>query len=106
KDSDPGRSWGPVIEPDAVSFRLWAPAAQSVELKLEGFHAMERGEDGWFTLRIPGCRPGAHYKFRIDGELEVPDPASHFQPKDVLGPSEVIDHDSFSWRAADWRGRP
>ena len=47
-----------------------------------------------------------HYKFRIDDEIDVPDPASAFQPDDVFGPSEVIDHDAFAWRAGDWRGRP
>ena len=36
----------------------------------------------------------------------MPDPASRFQPDDVFGPSEVIDHASYSWRASDWRGRP
>ncbi len=36
----------------------------------------------------------------------VPDPASAFQPEDVFGPSELIDHESFAWRASDWRGRP
>jgi malto-oligosyltrehalose trehalohydrolase len=38
--------------------------------------------------------------------MEVPDPASHFQPSDVSGPSEVIDHEAFVWQAGDWRGRP
>ena len=51
-------------------------------------------------------RPGARYKFRIDGEIDVPDPASAFQPDDVFGASEVIDHTSYTWRARDWRGRP
>ena len=36
----------------------------------------------------------------------MPDPASAFQPEDVFGPSEVIDHAAYRWRAADWRGRP
>src|SRR5262249_5383658 len=31
---------------------------------------------------------------------------SAFQPEDVFGPSEVIDHASFDWSATDWRGRP
>ncbi len=29
-----------------------------------------------------------------------------FQPEDVFGPSEVIDHGAYAWRATDWRGRP
>ena len=32
-------------------------------------------------------------------------PASHFQPDDVNGPSEVIDH-HYAWTATNWRGRP
>ena len=43
----------------------------------------------------PTCSAGARYKFRIDDEIDVPDPASAFQPEDVFGPSEVIDHDGF-----------
>src|SRR5213596_1128615 len=54
----------------------------------------------------PGAKAGARYKFRIDDEIDVPDPASAFQPDDVSGPSEVIDHSSYPWRASHWRGRP
>ena len=43
----------------------------------------------------PGVKAGARYKFRIDDEIDVPDPASAFQPDDVSGPSEVIDHASY-----------
>ena len=57
---------------------------------------MKRGEDGWFTADIAGVKAGARYKFRIDDEIDVPDPASAFQPDDVFGPSEVIDHRSLS----------
>ena len=35
-----------------------------------------------------------------------PIPPRHFQPEDVFGPSEVIDHAAYPWRATDWRGRP
>ena len=65
-----------------------------------------RGDDGWFSADVAGVKAGARYKFRIDDEIDVPDPASAFQPEDVSGPSEVIDHASYRWRAADWRGRP
>ena len=51
-------------------------------------------------------KAGTRYKFRIDDEIDVPDPASAFQPEDVSGPSEVIDHAAYRWRATDWRGRP
>jgi maltooligosyltrehalose trehalohydrolase len=99
-------SFGANPTKDGVSFRLWAPAAKRVDLLLDRRHAMRRGEDGWYVADIPGLKPGSSYKFRIDDEIDVPDPASAFQPEDVFGPSEVIDHTSFEWRATDWRGRP
>jgi malto-oligosyltrehalose trehalohydrolase len=97
--------FGPRLGPDGVTFRLWAPAAHRVDLMLDRPHPMPRGANGWYELDIRGTTAGTLYKFRIDGELEVPDPASAFQPRDVFGPSEVIAHD-FAWRAAAWRGRP
>ena len=44
---------------------------------------MTRGEDGWFSAESPGATAGTRYKFRIDDEIDVPDPASAFQPEDV-----------------------
>jgi maltooligosyltrehalose trehalohydrolase len=100
------RQFGARLTPDGVSFRLWAPAAKRVDLLLQEPHPMRRGEDGWFSADISGVKAGARYKFRIDDEVDVPDPASAFQPDDVSGPSEVIDHSSYRWRASHWRGRP
>jgi len=99
------RQFGPCLANYGTRFRLWAPAAKRVDVMLERPHAMKRGDDGWFTADIAGVKAGARYKFRIDDEIDVPDPASAFQPDDVFGPSEVIDHESYPWRAADWRGR-
>ncbi|HWM45550.1 MAG TPA: malto-oligosyltrehalose trehalohydrolase [Xanthobacteraceae bacterium] len=102
-----GRTFGPRLTPEGgTEFRLWAPAARSVDLLTRGRTLpMQAGADGWFTLVMPDTGPGTRYKFRIDGELEVPDPASSFQPDDVPGASEVIDH-RYPWRAESWRGRP
>jgi malto-oligosyltrehalose trehalohydrolase len=98
--------FGTRLTPDGATFRLWAPAAKHVDLLLDRPHPMRRGDAGWFYADIPGVKAGAHYKFRIDDEIDVPDPASAFQPDDVYGPSEVIDQASYKWRASDWRGRP
>jgi malto-oligosyltrehalose trehalohydrolase len=100
------RQLGPRLTSDGASFRLWAPAARRVDLVLETAQPMRRGEEGWFSVDMPGVKAGARYKFRIDDEIDVPDPASAFQPADVSGPSEVIDHASYRWRASEWRGRP
>ena len=98
--------FGAKLSKDGALFRLWAPAARRVDLLLDKPRPMRRGNDGWFSADVAGAKAGARYKFRIDDEIDVPDPASAFQPEDVSGPSEVIDHDAYGWRATDWRGRP
>jgi maltooligosyltrehalose trehalohydrolase len=100
------RTFGARLTADGAFFRLWAPAAKRVDLKLEKTVSMRRGDDGWFCADIPDVKAGSPYKFRIDNEIDVPDPASAFQPDDVSGPSEVIDHSAYHWRASNWRGRP
>jgi maltooligosyltrehalose trehalohydrolase len=98
--------FGPQLEPDGgVTFRLWAPSAARVELIRDRIQPMHRLDDGWHVLTVRDAEAGARYRFCIDGELEVPDPASSFQPDDVYGASEVIDH-SYDWQARNWRGRP
>jgi len=101
-----GRHFGARLTADGAAFRLWAPAAKRVDLLLDKPYPLKRIDDGWFAADIPGAKAGARYRFRIDDEIDVADPASAFQPEDVFGPSEVIDHSSYRWRASDWRGRP
>ena len=96
--------FGPQITPEGVTFRLWAPAAKRVDLLLDRPHPMPALADGWYEAAIAGAGAGTRYQYRIDGETVVPDPASHFQPEDVFGSSEVIDHTQYQWRA-NWRGR-
>ena len=98
--------FGAELHRDGVTFRLWAPAAKRVEVMLDRAHPMQPRAAGWYESTIAGLGAGALYKYRIDGELEVPDPASHFQPHDVSGPSEVIDHGCYQWQTPEWRGRP
>ena len=65
---------------------------------------MARNGD-WFELHVPGATAGARYKFKIDDDIEIADPASQFQPDDVQGASEVIDH-RYDWQTRDWKGLP
>jgi maltooligosyltrehalose trehalohydrolase len=94
-----------------VRFRLWAPAAQRVELCLaagdtERRLPMEPAGDGWVALTTEQAGPGTRYRYRIDGEQDVPDPAARWQPGGVHGHGEVIDPRAYAWQDADWRGRP
>ena len=96
------RQFGVKLAPDGATFRLWAPAAKRVDVLLDKPCVLRRGDDGWFSADISGITAGTLYKFRIDGATDIPDPASAFQPQDVAGPSEVIDHGAYRWRARDW----
>jgi maltooligosyltrehalose trehalohydrolase len=91
----------------ATRFRLWAPKAESVELRLFPLGLsipMTAQEGGWFEVETDSLA-GAQYRFRIDCEHDVPDPASRFQPEGVHGPSEVVDSYGFDWGDDAWRGR-
>ena len=99
-----------VLSNESVRFRLWAPKASNVDLCLENG---ERGTlpllplgNGWFERISHEARGGSLYRFQIDHKTEVPDPASRFQPKDIQGPSAVVDPSVFSWNDENWRGRP
>jgi len=94
----------------SVAFRLWAPAAGKVELCLgdvtSAHHIkLDQRDDGWFELVTDAVPPGTQYRFRIDHAQKVPDPASRFQPRDVHGPSEVVDPNAFFWLDHAWSGR-
>jgi malto-oligosyltrehalose trehalohydrolase len=95
---------------DGVRFRLWAPGAQSVRLVLEAgpksvLLPMHSEPGGWWSLTTDQAAAGSRYRYRVDG-VEVPDPASRYQPDGVHEASEVIDPGAYRWADADWRGRP
>ncbi|MEN8516951.1 malto-oligosyltrehalose trehalohydrolase [Burkholderia sp. RS02] len=95
------------IDAGRTRFRLWAPASRTAAVDLHGGPsvAMTAAGDGWFDAVAP-CGPGALYRYVLDGDLAVPDPASRFQPYDVHGPSQVVDPAAYRWRHDAWRGRP
>jgi maltooligosyltrehalose trehalohydrolase len=92
--SEPAQ-FGASLTDHGVTFRLWAPAAASVKLVLNRKIPMPKS-DGWFVLHVDDATAGTRYAFEIDDEITIPDPASHFQPEDVHGRSEVIDHAAFA----------
>ncbi len=103
--------FGAQLDDASVAYRLWAPAAQRVELVLGYPHAaapiiMDRREGGWFEHVAPRAAAGARYAFRVDDGLTVPDPASRSNPDGVHAASEVVDPAAYRWNDAQWRGRP
>ncbi|HEX8168175.1 MAG TPA: malto-oligosyltrehalose trehalohydrolase [Beijerinckiaceae bacterium] len=99
--------FGAEVTGEGVRFSLWAPTAREVSLVLDGkARTMPDAGAGWRRLVVPDARAGSRYRYRIDGSLDVPDPASRFQPDDVSGPSLVVDPRAHDWADGAWRGRP
>src|SRR5436305_2555324 len=67
----------PCVHPDrSVTFRISAPEAQKVQVRLGGAHDMTKGSDGLWMVTIPPQVAGFHYySIVIDGAV-VADPAT------------------------------
>jgi maltooligosyltrehalose trehalohydrolase len=90
-------------------FRVSAPGKSKVEVALAqsgkyNFFKMKNEGDGNFSCFLPDVGPGARYKFRLEGDLIVPDPYTRSQPDDVHGDSEVVDPTLYEWRDEQWNG--
>ncbi|MBW4678789.1 MAG: malto-oligosyltrehalose trehalohydrolase [Microcoleus vaginatus WJT46-NPBG5] len=91
-------------------FTVWAPTVKEVAVKIvspeEQVLPMEKDESGYWKAKAQDINPEALYFYRLEETAERPDPASHFQPQDVHGPSSVVDHSNFSWNDTNWSGVP
>jgi len=103
-----GRSQG-------CEFTVWAPLAADVSVEIIGngesadVLSMRKDDHGYWSAIAPHITAGAHYRYQVQGSEDSepgtwPDPASRYQPLGVHGPSEVIDHSTFEWSDASWRG--
>src|SRR5687768_8567758 len=83
-------------------FRVWAPDARRVDVRLEhpevATFPLERAEDGYFVGEFGGVAARSLYKYSLDGQSPWPDPCSRFQPNGPHGPSAVGDPASFNWQ--------
>ncbi len=95
---------------DSCDFRVWAPAAKTVALRLMNEHGsrdwpMQAADDQCFMLQA-FARPGDKYFYIVDQNKPVPDPVSRLLPEGVHGPTAIVDPESFAWTDAAWRGLP
>jgi maltooligosyltrehalose trehalohydrolase len=95
-----------LLSPDSTQFRLWAPEAKSVAVAITGggIFSMVRDSSGFFSITLK-VGAGTRYRYRINNDLTVPDPASQAQSGDVHDDSVVVDH-SRVWQYPSWQGRP
>jgi maltooligosyltrehalose trehalohydrolase len=107
-----------------TEFRVWAPVAEKVTLRLlrgaktgyRDFLMRRLGSSDYgipemgdvrdadtFVLEVD-ARPGDRYFYIVDDGTPVPDPVSRLLPHGVHGPTEIIDSTQFHWTDRDWRG--
>ncbi|WP_366299679.1 malto-oligosyltrehalose trehalohydrolase [Pseudomonas atacamensis] len=103
---NPLRHGATVLDAELTQFALWAPDAFYVSVELEDGYSLPMlpHADGWFVIKAC-CAAGTRYRYKIDGELDVPDPASRAQDGGLDQPSVVVDPHAYSWRYDEWQGR-
>jgi maltooligosyltrehalose trehalohydrolase len=96
---------GAELQPSGgTHFRVWAPAATSVAVVLDGRSiSLDASAAGYFEGLVADAVAGSLYRLQLDDEKDYADPASRFQPDGPHGPSEVIDP-AFAWTDQRWPG--
>ncbi len=72
----PGSPYPCVYSDRRVAFRVAAPDAQKVQVRLGGAHDMTRGADGLWTVTIPPQVIGFHYYSIVVDGATIADPAT------------------------------
>ncbi|MCB9799471.1 MAG: malto-oligosyltrehalose trehalohydrolase [Candidatus Omnitrophica bacterium] len=100
---------GAIVQSGGVHFRVWAPRVSRMELKIfngdsPSVYAMKKDAEGYFNYLSQEAFPGSLYQYILEGERERPDPVSYLQYDTVHGPSQVYDHEAFTWMDKNWNG--
>lgn len=94
----------------SIEVNVWAPFKKKVDLKIvapiEKIVPMDKCANGYHTVRINQPIEIFDYYFILDEEHSFPDPASHWQPQGVVGPSRVYPFSQFHWEDSKWKGIP
>ncbi len=72
----PGAQFPCVYPDNRVAFRLVAPDAQKVQVRLGQTYDMTRGEGGVWSVTLPSQVVGFHYYYLVIDGVQVNDPAS------------------------------
>jgi maltooligosyltrehalose trehalohydrolase len=106
------KHFGAALSDDGAVFHVWAPERREIHVVFVDSECCEqrrvrlrRDSDGFFSATVAEVEDGNLYFYQIDDDPKLyPDPASHFQPQGVHGPSQIVDHRRFDWADDDWPG--
>src|SRR5829696_4502650 len=86
---------------------VWSPETEQVEISFANKRLpLVRDEWGYWKLTTKDIKRNELYKFVLNGEKELPDPASLSQPQGVHGPSQAINLKNFTWTDECWKNFP
>ncbi|HEY7692044.1 MAG TPA: alpha-amylase family glycosyl hydrolase [Gaiellaceae bacterium] len=85
-------SLGAIPSPGGTTtFRVWAPGAGRVDVRLGGESHALADEGGGVHAGVVRAAPGEDYVYVLEGDRAYPDPCSRCQPDGILGPSRVVE---------------
>jgi maltooligosyltrehalose trehalohydrolase len=99
---------GAEIIDEGVHYRVWAPLAERVEVRITPVNGdvralpLTRESDGYHSGIDFQGRAGDRYLIDLGKGALFPCPASRFQPDGVSGPSMVIDPRAYRWTDGQW----
>jgi maltooligosyltrehalose trehalohydrolase len=77
------------LDDGRTEFRVWAPEAAGIAVRVSGAeHRLEPEDGGAWSARV-GAAAGDDYVYVLGGR-ELPDPCSRCQPEGICGPSRVV----------------
>ena len=103
---------GASVQGNRTEFRVWAPNAQRVTLRLQRPQTcpedlpMARLPNGEFHLTVDAAAGDKYFYLLDDDPLQLPDPVSRFLPDGVHGATEIVDAGAFLWTDHGWHGIP
>lgn len=100
------RSLGVNFDEDGIAqVRVWSPEAEKVAIKKKNGEVipLEQIEYGYWEAHNMPLRPNDLYKVVLNGEKDLPDPASLSQPEGVHGHSQALDLRSYKWNDKEWK---
>jgi maltooligosyltrehalose trehalohydrolase len=89
-----------------MTFRVWCPELDRVQVRVNGQDHEMRADDGGWWLADVDAPVGTDYAFLLgDDTTPLPDPRSAWQPQGVHAASRTYDHAAFAWTDDGWQGR-
>jgi maltooligosyltrehalose trehalohydrolase len=93
------------VSGDSAMFRVWAPRAESLALRVRG-KDLELRDAGYGVFEVEAdAEAGETYLYVVNGK-KLPDPCTRWQPDGLRGPSRIFDPGGFEWTDAGFAPAP